>query len=637
MRKTRSLATLASRHAHVVAAVICLAILFATGVTSLKDEPLRHNEWNSQKHLYKFVADPPLTIGQTLDSVAERSEDHGPLYFVILNVWDRLVGRDLFTFRLLSLYFGALTIVFTFRLALITGNRDVAMSAVILISFLAFTRYYTQVVRMYSLLPMLTALVMWAYWMVVSAAAPIPRWRWVALILAGASLAAAHNFGFIGLAALGLYHLLFVKKNRTWLHVCLAAMVAALLYSPWLPVLRKAIAIRDVPVSDSLPLLESVSALLGIYSNGLIVIIPIAIAAGALSLGRLQKPGRYILFVALAITLLMLAANEITPVLIARRIRYTIILAAPLCCAIAIALDRLPWKKVARAALLALWIAGCFVYADSDDMELYTNELNLGTRANPSYQHFLYEPDRFPVDQTLIVSFHPNAVLNERRILSYYRQVLADWTTVIHITYDDLGQLRVQGGVSSFSTLDGIEGKYNAIWALFDPSQTKLPEMDVYKDWFTQRYRFCQRYLERADSIIDLYLRKGIPCELVADANPMEVEYSDGSVLGNAITETDEDELQVKLWWRNTPEAERWQSLRVVDHLGQVVLQRDRAIEGEPIDTFAFDISTLLDGNYEVRLDVHDRDTGASASGVITAASRQFERDVALHHFAVGA
>ena len=62
-----------------------------------------------------------------------------------------------------------------------------------------------------------------------------------------------------------------------------------------------------------------------IYTNGLPLIVPVVVAAILLNVKQLGRSQKYVLFVAAAMFLLMLVANEVTPVIIARRIRYTIV------------------------------------------------------------------------------------------------------------------------------------------------------------------------------------------------------------------------------------------------------------------------------------------------------------------------
>ena len=192
----------------------CLLALYVLGVTNLQAEPISHSEWNTQQHLFKTYLDPAYTVSETLASVSANSAQHGPLYFVLLNIWENLAGRDLFSLRMFSVFCGTLAIAFTYRLASISGDRDVAPIAAILTAFVAYLIFYAQLVRMYSLLALLVAVVAWAYWQVVSAKSAPPARTWASLVVSAAALIYTHYYGMIVLAAIGLYHLFFVAKGQ---------------------------------------------------------------------------------------------------------------------------------------------------------------------------------------------------------------------------------------------------------------------------------------------------------------------------------------------------------------------------------------------------------------------------------------
>ena len=228
------------------------------GVSNLKSDPMTaFSEWNSLRHVSLSPAEPPNSLPEILASIELHSSQHGPLYFVLLRFWQDLVGQDLLTYRLLSVFFGLLTFVFVYRLALITRDHDTALDAAVFVAFLAFCIYFIHEARMYSLLPMLVALVVWMYWKVASSAGRVRWWQWISLTFASAAIIYVHYFSVVVLGAIGLYHLLLVPKDKRWIGVCLAMMAAGALFLPWLPVALDGLTTMDVTSSDSLSLIES--------------------------------------------------------------------------------------------------------------------------------------------------------------------------------------------------------------------------------------------------------------------------------------------------------------------------------------------------------------------------------------------
>ena len=126
------------RQAHIFLIAACLLAVYAIGVSNLKAVPISHSESNSQRHLFKTYLDPAYSLAETIASVSANSAQHGPLYFVLLNLWERLVGRDLLSLRLLSMFFGLLAVAFTCRLASIAGDRNIATVAAILFGLSRF-------------------------------------------------------------------------------------------------------------------------------------------------------------------------------------------------------------------------------------------------------------------------------------------------------------------------------------------------------------------------------------------------------------------------------------------------------------------------------------------------------------------
>ena len=622
------------RQAHILLIAASLLTVYAIGASNLKAVPISHSESNSQRHLFKTYLDPAYSLAETIASVSANSAQHGPLYFVLLNVWQKLAGRDLFSLRLFSIFCGLLSIAFSWRLASITGDRDTATVAATLTAFLAFLIFYHQLVRMYSLLTLLVAVVAWAYWRVISAAEAPSAWRLATLVVSAAALIYVHYYGMVVLIAIGLYHIMFAAKDRRWLDVCAAMIAAGLLFAPWLPVVFRGWTELKIP-SENLSLLESAATVARVYANGLAPILVLAAAACLARYKRLGPAQRYLLFLALSIFLMIIALNEVTPVLAARRLRYTVILAVPLSCAIAIGFTLLPGRRFALPALVILWILACIAYTDSAELKKYTNRDYQNSDAVPSYQDFHYNAASLPSRNALILSFHPDSTVDDYKVLAYYRWLLSDWAHVAHITTDASGGVVIQSGLTTYSSRDAIVGNSNSIWVIHNPQQTDLNSLDVYRDWFAQNFRMCRRFIDTQRSVIAYYLKIPIPCSLVADERALEIKYANGAWLGNAELAQSGDRLAIYLWWLHRDETELAYSLQAFDDRKDKVLQLDAFISGDPIDAQSLDLSDLPAGAYSLDLIVYDRQSGASQSGTVVKANRYFERAVELAKFEV--
>jgi hypothetical protein len=611
-----------------------LAFVFAVGATNLKSDPIKTADYNSLKHIGISPVHPIVSVSRTVNNVAERSSDHAPLYFILLNVWGQLTGRDLVTMRVFSLFFALLALVFTFRLALSTGGARAALDAVLLTAFLAYFLYYSLEVRMYSLLIMCAAWVAWAYWRV-SIAKAKARWRhWGALLLGGAAIINVHYFGFLVLAAIGIYHLFFAPKDRRWLNVCLVMMAGGLFFLPWLPVALHSFRQRSIPDHDVLSLLEAIPAILSPYSNGLLL--PWLIVGALLVIGfrRLDEGQRYIVVIAFVLLGIILAANEFADLIIARRLRYTIVLMLIWNCALAIGLQLLPKWKFLRIPTFALWIAAGLAYNDSNDMLHYTNRLADGQNAVPPFQRLLYEPAINVRKRDIVASVHTDTPLQFKQF-DFYSGKLGLWEVMIHMWINEQGELETQFNDTRYTNLESVVDWDFPIWLVYNPSQTDLAAMDVYSDVLLNYFQHCKRYVEMPDAVVDLYLAKDILCDLFVAERPLEIVYDGGAHLENIAVEVTSDAVRVSFLWARIVQNEYAFSIQIFDQNGPTGIQIDDVIAGTSVHNFSLDISSLPAGDYVANLITYGFESHKSQSGLIVESQERFQRIVEVAPFSI--
>lgn len=618
-------------------ALLCVALVYIAGVNSLKSDPVYFDEIETLKHTITRWTEYTYTIPETINSVSERSVEHGPLYFVVLNSWQRLAGYDLFSSRLLSVFFAMLVVAAVVRLADLTGDREIVCAAVIAITGLAYFNFYAHVTRFYTLLLLMACWLLWSYWRVISREAPVRGRPWLSLFAATAAIVYVNYFGFVIIAALGCYHTLFARKDRRWLPVSLLMSCACLLFAAWLPVaLRGFERSQDALDASRLSWLESLGSVLSIYANGL-WLLPLLAVGGLLLRRKRTGAETYLVFVAGAILLLLLLMNEATTILAARRMRYTIILAVPFCCFLAIGLTRLPAWRWLRYPLLAVWIAASFAYFDSEAFQVYTNRRAINHDQAPHLQELLYEADSLPGSQLPVLSLHQHALMNDYEFLTYYRARLPQWTDIVHAGHNAQERLIFQSKTLPFRTQAAITKNANGLWLLHNPQQTDLRTLETYRDWFSQVYRSCGNWLEKPRAVISFYLKPEIPCQLITAAQPVEIVYDNGTRLGNIRFAQKDEALRVYLWWRRSIDKQYSYSLQLFAGAGDKAAQVDSVIADDPLDISRFDLAGLPAGDYVLKLIVYDFDTLASQAGAVLADGRRFDRELALYAFTLGA
>ena len=155
--------------------VLCLLILaaFLLRTISLDTQPL----WRDEIDALRFATAP---WSEVLSNFT-RSGWNGPLYFLVLRGWIFLTGSTGCAMRFLSLWFGVLCIPLVFVLGRKFFGRNVALMAAFLITSSPYLIWYSQEVKMYSLVPALALLALYAlrratagqgwYWWVTAVAA----------------------------------------------------------------------------------------------------------------------------------------------------------------------------------------------------------------------------------------------------------------------------------------------------------------------------------------------------------------------------------------------------------------------------------------------------------------------------------
>lgn len=210
---------------HAWALALAAAILLATG---LRLHGLtRHPIWLDEAYSVAVARQPLRAIAPSL-----ADETGPPLYYLLLHAWIRLFGEGQAAVRLFSLLCGVLLVPATAQLARRAAGSRGGLVAAFLVSATPMAVQFSQEARMYTLVPLLTAL----------AADQLLAWleggtrrQLVTHALLLAAIFYTHNWGLLVLPAAGAAALLYSgERLRGWVG---AALLATLLYTPWMPIL----------------------------------------------------------------------------------------------------------------------------------------------------------------------------------------------------------------------------------------------------------------------------------------------------------------------------------------------------------------------------------------------------------------
>ena len=327
-----------------------------------------------------FVGDR-FGLGDTLHSVSSKSPNHGPLYFMALNQWGFVAGRELAAGRMLSLYFGLLSLAVVYRLTRETFGALAAGCAIMLVASNVLYSHFYAYIRMYSLLGLLAAVTAWLYLRLDDRRRSPRRLEYAGFAAGCLALIATHGFGLLFYGCMALAHVLVSRKDRRWLAVAASAALALLLYAPWLlGVLLPDLTTGTDQVHDPDSVWDVALACLYAFSNGSLLLI--AATFGGFALARrgmaADSKVRWLVCTLAAFALGAAMVTELTHTVSTGRMRYLIpgLLLAHVLAAAAIA----GWyrrKRLIGLALLGLWMLSGVLFAASgqwDDL--------VGGRAN---------------------------------------------------------------------------------------------------------------------------------------------------------------------------------------------------------------------------------------------------------------
>ena len=278
-----------------------------------------------------------------------------------------------------------LTLAWVYR----TGRDLLAPRAGLLASLLlsasVFFLAYMIHARAFTLVALCSTLCIWSYWRIVLNPRPTGMGAPAGLVLGSVGLLYSHYFSALFLPALGLFHLLFVRKDRRWRQPVLLLGLAALLATAQLPGFLHGLD-RTVVDGDlhnrALSATALISRFVHFMTNGLVapsppfgelllLALPLVLVIVFLRFLRTRKVASAIwllVFTFAAQFEIVIAINEVLKVIAATRIRYIM----PLWPLTALLLGAGLWRLAGRyqrlvVGLLALWLVlGAWLIAATD-------------------------------------------------------------------------------------------------------------------------------------------------------------------------------------------------------------------------------------------------------------------------------
>ena len=527
---------------------------------------------------------------------------------LLLFVWVRIAGWSELATRVLPLCAGLLAHAVVYRAGRDFFSPKAGLIAVLLLAALMFPQTNMLHARPFPMAMLFGALCFWSYWQIALRPQRAGLRPQAGLLLGAAGLLYSHYFGALLLPALGLYHLLFVPKNRRWwqpvLLVGLAVLVAALQLPGFLSGLNKAVAneaLRQIAISAA----EIPDRFLYYLSNLLVTLSPSVAAASLVLLllalvlatllrlrsGKPADAGWLLVFVAATSFLLMIAVNEAVRVMQSNRIRYLMPL-WPLSALLAAAALRPLVNRQRRllTGLLVLWLSlGVYVSLGSD----FRYEVDFLQRSDFHHVYRLMR-ERLPEADFLILDYAAER-LDPGRL----------YTRSLGLPYKIIYRDRE----NPLSSVGSAHVPYSYAWMLFRSQDSGF----IAEQAAGLGRVYCEGVLEAWGYTLERYALSPAHCP----DSPARLEYDSGIALTGPDIRLEDRTLTLFAGLRSADEgllARYSLAVHVID-----VLTGERVAQGDvgagpgafvPLRS-EIDIGMLPAGDYEVHFALYDWQTGA--------------------------
>ena len=355
-------------------ALLPLLLAAALSIPLLNDDAFTGDE---PKTLFVagVLSSGPYTLAGVVDALTVRSPEQALGWPILVFIWGRIAGWSEPAIRILPFLAGMLALALVARAGRDLLSPATGVIAALLLAGSAFFLTYMFHARAFTTVALCATLCVWCYWRITLRPGPPGRAAQAGLLLGAAGLLYMHYVGSLFLPALGLFHLLFVAKNRRWWRPVILIGLAALAATPQLPVFLVGFGktVTDEGLHNrSLGTAELLTRLIRFMSNeilqlplvlgaaaGLVLLLVLALTTlWRLRSGRKSDAIWLAGFVSATTLLLLLLINEIVGVVVENRIRYLM----PLWPLSALLAGAGLWRLAGRhhrmvTVLLAVWLA----------------------------------------------------------------------------------------------------------------------------------------------------------------------------------------------------------------------------------------------------------------------------------------
>ena len=577
-----------------VGVVVILLLTTLYGAYRLNADPLWVDEVISMQrsgHVSYVESTSPIAIWNRTALIS----DQVPGYYILLGIWGNLVGTSPFAMRAMSLLFGVLSVAVTFRIGTGLKGKLAGLASAMILASSAFYMLFLHEMRTYALLVFLIAVLIWCYWLVTHGKAT--RRAQLGLILATAGLMYSYYLSIVIIAALCLYHLIFIKKDREWWRVVILMGIAGLLFLPWL---LTSFSVFDDTVRNEMRTIHTTNFITAIqnfvaaFSNKNIIFMLFLMVAAT---KPRQEWSRFTWFLVASTLTLMIILNQPFGVFV--NLRYSLIMWIPLAILAGTGVAQLSKYGVPYTLPLIVILIGGLV---SNFNSAIATEYDLPIRYLPwdslveTLQPYQQEGDVL----TFIASIEGNdweGVHEERVIPHYFHDSPIDPMFIedVRNLSDDSFLLDANRAAQSG----------DRIWLSYAPDLRSWRTGLFEERLLENNFNYCGNFVDTDELYLDLYAHPD------SVSNSPSIMFSAGDTsnatlsLIQTVPETADNVLHLVHGWTLTDDFPRHQyslAVHILDSTGTQITQADYGIPAETFDCVqaTVDLSELVAGSYQI-------------------------------------
>lgn len=554
----------------------------------------------------------PLSPGEVWQHVMEDVFET-PAHYLLLSEWGKLVGWTEFAARSLSLLLGLLAICWIYRLGRDLFSPLAGLGAAIIFGMSAFYINYLHQMRTYSLLALLSVIVVWCYWRLVHTRPTL--WKQAALVLSTSALLYTHYMGALVPAGLALYHLLFVRKDRRWWQAVGLFALALLLFAvPWFDEIVRTI--THAGTSEERQMLGlSTSDLLSeaayLFGNGSVAFLAALIVA---ALGARGRSTRFVWFVTLSTLGAGMLVNTLLPVL--SHPRYLMPVWPLLALLMGLGAQQLQARHIHANLILGIWVIAGVWQAGSPD---FARTIRGGAYEDLPWHTLVDTLDPRTASDDVIAYHRPDNAWAIERIFDYYLDEVQGRRSILEL---------LPGRDDNNEFLREAELFIDAaprVWLVTDKTGEPNFRLEEFHLALASGYATCGTVFDLPNMKLDLYARK-------PDDSQVPV-YTFGKGIGlnlvETLPETATQTLDLTLGWMLAPDVPPYTysaGVHIDISAGQLVAQTDFGLPeaGYHCQFAQIDLSGLPPGEYHVLIVVYDFTSGKRLMG--RSADQQSDR-----------